>query len=299
MRQFKVKQLVFDTSQQAWEGINEAFITNDDRLFSDGEGSYISGGKAAYVYNVMIIIKKPEMEPDFDFGKCFNYQMTKWRMLVNNYVNLNKLDLLRSKVRDQLNKNYTNYNLTFLFDNKHSSGKGCLISLTFSKRNDMDIPVLVASLRSSEITKRLAFDLLLIQRIGEYVYGEERPFMIQLHATQMYCNAETIIMYDVYKKIKRLTKHIKNKSKWTQNIIDTLEHFKTCDEKVIKYKVHRRTLAVLRPGEVTAKKVQTLFTKDLLLPYDNIPYPETCITLTERTNFKKKYLKQQAKLNKS
>lgn len=51
------------------------------------------------VYNVFIKIRKAWVDPDFDYGRCFNYKETKWTSLLNNYIDFNKLDLLRSKLR--------------------------------------------------------------------------------------------------------------------------------------------------------------------------------------------------------
>ena len=196
---------------------------------------------------------------------------------------------MRSKVRSTELKR-SHYNYSFDFDNTHSNGKGCLIAASFCRRDDLDIPIIIANLRSSEITKRLAFDLLLLQRLGEYVYGEDQTFMIQLNCNQMYAALETLVMYDTHKSIKKVTKGLD--SVWIQKVLKMLKFFKTCDEKDVKYKVYRRTLACIQPGKVPGKKEITLCAKDLLLGYDDIPYPESCISYTARQAFKKKYLKQ-------
>lgn len=288
----QVKQFEFATSQKAWEGVNEIFLKGVPEVFGEDSGGVIQSG-VAFAYNMVINIRKAWMDPEFDFGKLFNYQMMKWRTLLNNYVNMNQLDLMRSKVRDTERKRARNYNYSFDFDNTHTNGKGCLISASFCRRLDMDVPIIIANLRSSEITKRLSFDLLLLQRLGEYVYGEDVSFMLQLNCNQMYCNVETLIVYDLWKPLKKVLKGIE--TKWAKQCIKTLKYFKTCDEKEVKYKVHRRTIACLQPGKIPEKKIITMCAKELLLEYDNIPYPETCITYTERQKFKKQYLKQQKK----
>ena len=88
-KQLKVRQVFYPTSQAAWEGINEIFIKGDPILFTEGEGGRISSS-AIYAYNVVVNIRKAWMDPEFDFGKLFNYQQTKWNLLLNNYVNLNQ-----------------------------------------------------------------------------------------------------------------------------------------------------------------------------------------------------------------
>lgn len=291
MKELSVKQVEFATSQEAWEGINELFIRTEPSFFLEEKGGLIASG-VAYAYNVVINIRKAWMDPEFDFGKMFNYQMQKWTLLINNYVNLNKLDLMRSQVRDYDRKGFKNYNFSFSFDNNHTNGKGCLIAVCFCRRLDLDVPIMIANLRSSEITKRLAFDLLLLQRMGEYVYGEDTTFMIQLNCNQMYCNVETLIMYDTWKKIRKVTKDIKEPHKWTTEVNRMLKYFKKVDEKEIKYKVYRRTLACLQPGKVPGKKISTLKCKDLLLGYDDIEYPEDCISYTARQKYKKQLKNQ-------
>lgn len=298
MLELKVKQLQFSTSQKAWEGINEMFINADRRIFDENNGSSIAAG-SLFAYNMVISIKKAWMEPNFNFGKMFDYQMQKWTLLLNNYINLNTLDILRSQVRVAEVKYTKNYNLSFSFDNTHTNGKGCLLSASFCRRNDLDVPIIIANMRSSEITKRLAFDLLLLQRLGEYVYGENVTFMLQLNCNQMYCNVETVIMYHTYKSVRKVARgfeaHSDASVKWNKTVKDMLKKFLTCDKSEIKYKVFVRTLRCLRPSLFPNKEIKPLYAKSLLLQYDSIPYPETCISYSQRATFKKKYLQQQKK----
>lgn len=70
---------------------------------------------------------------------------------------------MRSRIRQMKVKYNQNYNVSYIFNNKHDNGKQCLIAATFSKRFQEDIPVITMVLRASEITKRLMFDLLLVQ----------------------------------------------------------------------------------------------------------------------------------------
>lgn len=284
-----VHNLSFSTSQEAWEGINEMFITHHRKLFRKG-ASYTSGMSASF--NVFIKIKKAWVDPDFDFGRMFNYKNQKWTTLVNNYLNLNRLDLLRSKIRYFQSKYNQNYNLSYNFDNSHDNGKGCLLAATFSRRLNDDIPVITMVLRSSEITKRLIFDLLLIQRMGEYVYGKNTTFMINIYAIQMYCNSETIILYHNHKDIKEV---IGSKdTDWTKSVLLTLNKFLEKPTEFRSYKVFLRTAKSLSPKAFAAEghKVTNLLAKDLVLEYDDIEYPEDCITLSQRLKYKSKHKKK-------
>jgi len=141
--------LEFATLQEAWEKLNEGFLRLDPILFE--KGSTANSG-VAVVYNVFIKIRKAWVDPEFDYGRCFNYKETKWTSLLNNYIDFNKLDLMRSKLRVLKNKYNQNYNITYMFNNHHDNGKQCLIAATFSKRFGEDIPVITMVIRASEET---------------------------------------------------------------------------------------------------------------------------------------------------
>lgn len=290
--------LEFATSQEAWESLNEMFVVHHKKLFRYG-ASHTSGMSA--VYNIFIKIRKSWVDPEFDYGKMFNYREQKWTSLVNNYLNLNKLDLLRSKVRYFQSKYNQNYNISYSFDNSHDNGKGCLLAATFSRRLNDDIPVITIMIRSSEITKRLIFDFLLLQRMGEYVYGKETTFMINVFATQMYCNTETLVMYNTHKPINKVISDSPNKLNesqkgWVESLLKVFNNFMEKPESFGSYKVFLRTAKCLRPDYFKGH-YKPLKAKDLVLTYDEgIEYPEECISMSQRKAFKKKYNKQNKSL---
>lgn len=283
-------QLEFATSQEAWERLNEAFLKFDPTLFSSGA---TANSGVAVVYNVFIKIRKAWVDPDFDYGRCFNYKETKWTTLLNNYIDFNKLDLMRSKLRT-LKKSYNqNYNVTYMFNNHHDNGKQCLIAATFSKRFQEDVPVITMILRSSEITKRLIFDFLLVQRMAEYIYGEGCTVQINLFATQMYGNAETLMMYHTHKSLKKVLKGVDNP--WSNRVMEVFKKFQKGTEKEFSsFKVYFRSFKVLRP-DLYQETYKSMYAKELLLEYDDIEYPENVISYSQRKNYKRKLLKKQAK----
>ena len=79
--------LEFATSQEAWEKLNEAFLRLDPVLFDKGA---TANSGVAVAYNVFIKIRKAWVDPDFDYGRCFNYKETKWTSLLNNYIDFNR-----------------------------------------------------------------------------------------------------------------------------------------------------------------------------------------------------------------
>lgn len=285
-----IHSLEFATSQEAWEKLNEAFIKLDPVLFEKG-GTANSG--VVVCYNVFIKIRKAWVDPDFNYGRMFNYRETKWTSLLNNYIDFNKLDLLRSKLRFLKAKYNQNYNISYVFNNKHDNGKQCLLAVTFSKRFQEDVPVLTMVLRASEITKRLIFDLLLVQRMSEYVYGPNQTVQLNLFCTQMYGNVETLMMYDTHRPLKKVLKGVKNP--WTENFMAKFKEFKTGDEKKYSsFKVFFRSFIVLRP-DLYKDIYKNLYAKELLLEYEDIKYPEDCISYSQRKKYKAK-LKKQNKL---
>ena len=102
--------LEFATSQEAWEKLNEAFLRLDPVLFDKGA---TANSGVAVVYNVFVKVRKAWVDPDFDYGRCFNYKDAKWTSLLNNYIDFNKLDLLRSKVRSMKRSYNQNYNISY------------------------------------------------------------------------------------------------------------------------------------------------------------------------------------------
>lgn len=285
-----IHSLEFATSQEAWEKLNEAFIKLDPVLFEKG-GTANSG--VVVCYNVFIKIRKAWVDPDFNYGRMFNYRETKWTSLLNNYIDFNKLDLLRSKLRFLKAKYNQNYNISYVFNNRHDNGKQCLLAVTFSKRFQEDVPVLTMVLRASEITKRLIFDLLLVQRMSEYVYGPDQTVQLNLFCTQMYGNVETLMMYDTHRPLKKVLKGVKNP--WTENFMAKFKEFKTGDEKKYSsFKVFFRSFIVLRP-DLYKDIYKNLYAKELLLEYEDIEYPEDCISYSQRKKYKAK-LKKQNKL---
>lgn len=281
-----IHSLEFATSQEAWEKLNESFLRLDPILFKVGANA--NTGMAAS-YNVFIKIRKAWVDPMFNYGRCFNYRDTKWTTLLNNYIDFNKLDLLRSRLRTLKGGNY---NVTYTFNNHHDNGKQCLIAATFSKRFGDDIPVVTMLMRSSEITKRLIFDLLLIQRICEYCYGKDQSVSLNIFASQMYGNVETLIMYHTYKPLKKVLKDVDNP--FSNHAVEIYNKFQNGTEKEFSsFKVFFRSFKVLRPDLYT---YQDMFAKDLLLDYEeDIPYPEDAISYSQRKRFKKKYLQHQKK----
>ena len=285
----QIHSLEFATSQEAWEKLNEGFLRLEPSLFAKGA---TANSGVAVVYNVFIKIRKAWVDPDFDYGRCFNYKETKWTSLLNNYIDFNKLDLLRSKLRVLKTKYNQNYNVTYMFNNHHDNGKQCLIAATFSKRFGEDIPVITMVIRASEITKRLIFDFLLIQRMAEYVYGPEQSVQINLFATQMYGNVETLLMYHTHKPLKKVLKGTDKENSWIKRLNEVFDKFQNGKEKDFSsFKVFFGSFKVLRP-DLYKETYKSMKAKELLLEYEDIEYPENVISYSQRKAYKKKLLKQ-------
>ena len=278
MNILKLNQLEFPTLETAWEGINEFLVNNEELINSNGGGTY---GTELVSYDNVIHIFKPYISPDYNFGEILGYKYKKWSKLINNYVNMNYLDLVKSEVVDREKKKSSHYNYTFHFDNAHGSGKDCLISLSFCKRKGSKDPYVIYTTRASEVTSRLIFDFLLIQRITEYVYGEEKAKNCDVicYIPFMFVNVERFLFYMGYKgkncikKAKQVEIELGEKngkySKFQERCLSKYDEFMQRDPASIKYKVHRRSALQIQKGPDGKPKSKTpdLFAKDLTFPY--------------------------------
>jgi len=168
------------------------------------------------------------------------------------------VDLVKSEVLEREHKKTQNYNLAFKFSNTHGSGHGCLISCVFQRRYTHDNPVVIINIRSSEVTKRLLMDFLLVQRITEYIYGEDVSASVKLFSGNVYLSAENFVMYHNHKD---LTTFINPEhSVMEQRIYDIYNKFIQPEAMEIKYKVHLRAVKRLQKVDTPSLKA-----KDLLL----------------------------------
>lgn len=222
----------YSDSLSFWEKINEAFLIADENL------NFVCKGRATYLYDYVVGIKKPKLDSKFDFGRHFNYTISKWKSLVANYISREELNNLAIEIQAEENKNSRGYALALQFQNNHGHGKNCLLSMVFSRRPGKTKPNICVFLRASEITKRLICDLLLFQRIGEYVY-KDIDFTLTIHFNQMFNDDTVLLMYHAHKDI--LNFGIKSELR------DRLKYLLKCNPDEIKYKVHKRALKVLRP----------------------------------------------------
>lgn len=238
-----VKSFEFANSEEAWVKLNRYFITREEEIIKRGG---VRSGTQLISHNIFMKIRKAWMNPEFDFGHMFGYRIQKWSKLITNYVDLNYLDLVKAEVLSREGKNQANYNVSFIFDNAHSSGHGCLINLTFIRRSNNMYPILQFTLRSSEIVKRLAFDFLLVQRMGEYVFGEAKHFGLEVFLPNAFTTCEGSVMMHNYFDIRKLKASHEKKDKkiWPffQKTLDILDKYETIDVNLVNYKVHQRSI---------------------------------------------------------
>jgi len=237
-----------NTSQEAWEWINEYLATGEKEIVNNGG---IRSGPQIISYDHFMEINQAWVDPEFDFGYMFGYKQQKWTLLKKNYVDMNTLDLVRSEVLERENKNAPNYNIAFKFSNTHTSGHGCLISLVFQRRYTSDNPIVIINIRSSEVTKRLLMDFLLVQRMAEYIYGKSQSISLKLYCGNMYLTAENFVMYNNHIELKSFIKP--GKSEMERRIMDILDKFRKPESLELKYKSHLRS----------AKRIQKLSTPPL------------------------------------
>lgn len=287
-----IKELEFATLQEGWQGINEYLFLECDEIIARGGGLY---GPEFVSFNNYVIMKRAWVDPEFDFGKVLGYAIKKWSSLVNNYADLKYLDLLRAEINHRTTKKARSYNYSFHFSNHHGSGKDCLISLLFTKRIGVEHPIVVFQVRTSEVTKRLLFDFLLVQRIGEYIYGHN-DFEVHLFAPSFYITAESFVMYNNVKSIKKLLKKHNDLNKRDENhkfqhrVFDIYkEYMNHPDPDGIRYKVHRRSAMQIRRNEAgePLSGVKSMFAKNLSLCHTPLELTMDIVTRTQVNKHKK------------
>jgi len=283
-----VKVHNYKNLQQAWEGTNEYLLLAEKEILKRGGGRY---GPEIVSYNNIIRAETAAIDKNFNFGYVLGYKSKKWTSLINNYVDFNYLDLIKSEVLIREKKKSRSYNLAFHFSNSHTSGKDCLISLNISRRLNIDKPVLVFHTRNTECTKRLIFDFLLVQRICEYIFGHTDA-IVEFYAPTIFISAEHFTMYNNHRDIKKLLKPYKfDLGGFQQRVLDVLQKYLTCDPWAITYKSHRRAALQIQMGEdgLPKSKAPDMFAHQLqLIHRDGIAYPEDCITHKARKSFKRR-----------
>lgn len=290
-----VNRLDFKDLESAWAGINEFLAQKEAEIVNGLGGVY---GPEIITYNNYVVIRHCKMNPEFDFGKILGYHQKKWSSLVNNYCNINYLDLIKTEIEYREKRLAKSYNYTFHFDNAHGSGKDCLISLTFTKRVGYLRPILVFTVRTSEVTKRLPFDLLLVQRIAEYVYGPDQDCEVHFMAPSFYITAESFVMYNNYKPIKKVLREYKGRyGKFQKRVIKTLKDFMHPDARNIKYKVFHRSVMQIQKDEHgnSLSGTKSLKAKDLKLVVHKEEFPENIISPKARTAFRRAQKKKSKK----
>lgn len=261
-----INQFTYPTLEKAWEGINEYIINNEEEVRAKGGSSY---GTEIVLYDAFIHVFKPFIPDDFNFGRALGYKYKKWTKLINNYVNWDYLELVRSEVVSRESKKSKHYNFTFHFDNSHGSGKDCLISLTFCRRKGQENPFVIYHTRASEVTSRMIFDFLLIQRITQYVYGKEKTVEVVCYIPFMFLNIERFLIYLAYRGVKRVKVKDNKPTLWQERTLGKYKEFSEKPLEAIKYKIHRRVAMQVKKNKdgTPISNSPDLFAKDLTFPY--------------------------------
>lgn len=293
-----MKHYVFETPVKAWENLIKLFLNQSDGLFDEGQGAIITG--SCYTYGLTCLIEDAKFDPDFDFGKIMGYSQGKWSSLLNNYLDLDAMDVIKAQVREfEKNKAVNrNYHLGFNFADSHGNGKGCLISGVFSRMIYVDKPRLTIVMRASDIVTRLPWDLLLACRMGQYVYGHD-DFSIELFLRSAFADDIILMLYNGYEPIEPLIKGIENEER-RKKLKKALKKVKAAADEGTDpgYQAYTRVYKIFNP-EKYGKEVKSLLAKDCIIgDWEGIPMPKGgCPSIMVRNNIKKTYLKFIEKYN--
>lgn len=278
--------------QEAWMGINEYLFLEGHKIEKLSGGLY---GTEMLSYNNFITINRAWVDPEFDFGKTLGYSYMKWSSLVANYVNPRYLDLLRAEIGRRTGKKARSYNYSFHFSNLHGGGKDCLVSLIFTKRINAPHPIVVFTIRTSEVTKRLLFDFLLVQRIVEYIYGHN-DVEVHFYAPSFYVTAESLVMYNNVKPLKKLLKRYQKANpdqepyKFHSKAMEVFDKFYNHpDPESVTFRVNRRSMMQIQKGPDgdPISGVKSLFAKELLINREIFELPKDVITKAQIRKYQK------------
>lgn len=278
-----INYLEFDNAQEAWMGINRYMITQEEEIIKNGGAIY---GPELISYNNFIRIKNLKVDPNFDFGYIMSYKDKKWSALVNNYVHFDYLDLIKNEIAIREAKKARSYNYAYHFANHHGGGKDCLIAMNISRRVEHPNPIVVFEVRVSEVTQRLLFDLLLIQRIVEYIYGVNQVVEAHFFAPSMFLTGERVMAFNNVKPLRSILKKrrvTKTLSRFQKQILKKLKYYTTTDPMSIQFRSFRRAAQCVQFNPTTgrplsgaipllAKTMQLLKVEDTLP--DNIATPK-------------------------
>lgn len=282
-------QFIYPNPVTAWDEIIKLFINRDKRLFDDGHGADITN--SLHTNDLTFWIENPVFQEDFDFGYYFNYGPSKWTGLLNNYIDLDKLDVIKDKVRElEVDKvKNRNYNIGLHFADSHDNGKGCLLSGILSRHYYIEKPIFTVVLRTSEVVTRLPFDLLFFSRVGEYIYGH-MDFTIKIDLKQAYADDSVILMYNNREPLEKVLKGCEFKKRKESILKKYGELMAIREEDFTTYQAHLRAFKVLRPDLYPDRK--PLLAKNCEIGnWDGIPLPDVCPSIIDRNNIKKMYLK--------
>lgn len=293
-----MKSYIFQNPVDAWENIIKLFLNQAPELFEEGQGAAITG--SLYTYGMTVLINDAKFDPEFDFGKIMGYSQGKWSSLLNNYLDLDAMDVLKSQIRE-LEKNKSvnrNYHIGFNFADAHGNGKGCLVSGVFSRMIYVDKPRLTIIMRASDVVTRLPWDLLLACRMGLYVYGHE-DFSIELFLRSAFADDISIMLYNGYEDIEPLIKGVENEDR-RKRLKKALKNVRAAADAGTDpgYQAYTRVYKIFNP-EKYGKEVKSLKAKDCIIgDWDGIPMPKGgCPSILVRNNIKKAYTKFIQKYN--
>lgn len=288
----------FEDATTAWSELIKKFLRQDEELFAEGQGAVITG--SVYSYGVGILIEKAQFDPEFDFGLIMGYTQSKWSSLLNNYLDLDAMDILKTQIRE-LEKNKAqnrNYHIGFNFADSHGNGKGCLVSGVFSRMIGVENPRLTIIMRASDIVTRLPWDLLLAIRLGAYVYGHEE-FSIELFLRSAFADDISIMLYNGYEEIEPLIAGIENEDR-RKKLKKTLKKVKKAAEAGADpgYQAYTRVYKIFNP-EAFNIEPKSLKAKDCIIgDWDGIPMPKGgCPSILVRNQIKAAYTKFIKKYN--
>ena len=225
-----------------YDDLMSAFYGVNWDLFSSDETRGI-----AHSYNLDFFVK-PIIKRPINFTKMVNYTAAKWGGLVSNYLDFSEFQYIKERVSKRLGSK--SWAETMKFSHNTKSREACLISATFL--NDEANNILFIHVRTSEVYKRLAMDLVLAKRLGDAIFGDH-PYIIRVFINHAWLSADWGSMLLKKPKFRRLGKSSKSDTIAGRCYIK-YKHFKKADWRSFTYNAHKRPARVLQ-NEVHSKHI--------------------------------------------
>jgi len=190
----------------------------------------------------------PLLDEEVDYTKLVNYTASKWSSLVSNYLDFSDLDKFEQLVSQRIGTK--RWSIGFKFSHNTVRREACLMTATAVNNGTGNY--LVVDVRTSEVYKRLALDLLLFKRIGDRVY-KDTPYIIKVYIRHAWLSKDWASMLLVNRSWRKSCS-IANPGTFAEKVLEQYRTFKSTEWEQLSYNSHKRPCRVIQ-GDIHTKRL--------------------------------------------